>query len=308
VCPYDGPATVFENMWDTSGALQARYRDVTIVADVMTRADIAGPSSVFSALPGGLSYPYGPDLRVLHLSDGTTETLPDAANAHRVLAAGSGRIAACPDGALGFGAELLGEPRRARGPLRLTRLLPDSVDEGAAFNRQPDGASVLVALSENAPPGTVIVIEGEPLPTVRGADGRTLSAGVPSALVSSPGTRRVHLQRFTESSNELPFEVVGAATRAADLTITRLGPSSTRAGEAFNRQPDGSAALSVICSGASRTTRIVIDGDELPTIFGNQTWVTAVLPARYYARPGTRRVWLADGARRSNVAELTVTP
>jgi hypothetical protein len=69
----------------------------------------------------------------------------------------------------------------------------------------------------------------------------------------------------------------------------------------------GSFASDATCSGASRATRIVIDGEELPTIFGNQGWVTAVVPARYYARPGIRRVWLADGARKSNVAELTVT-
>lgn len=36
VCPYSGPAPVFESEWDLKGALQAIYRDPTIRADIVT--------------------------------------------------------------------------------------------------------------------------------------------------------------------------------------------------------------------------------------------------------------------------------
>jgi len=306
VCPYDGPAAIFDNMWDTTGALQALYRSSRIAADVLTRAHVPGPTALFNALPGTTSYPYRPDLLVLHLADGTTEPLPDADRARRVLAAAFQRMNACPDGVLGFGAELLDASTVAHGPGRLVRLLPESVEQGAAFNRQPDGSSVIVTLSEGSAAGTVIVFAGQPLPTAHGADGRTLTAAVPAELVSSAGPRRVHLQRSTEASNELAFVVLPAAN-AAELVLTSLHPARTRAGEPFNRQPDGGAALAVACSGATRATRIVIDGEELPTMFGSGALLTAIVPRRYWQSPGAHRVHLVEGGRTSNGAELTVT-
>ena len=36
VCPYNGPAVVFESQWDLMGALQAHYKDPTIGADIVT--------------------------------------------------------------------------------------------------------------------------------------------------------------------------------------------------------------------------------------------------------------------------------
>src|SRR5438477_7775667 len=36
VCPYEGPGIVFESQWDLKGALQAKYHDGSIKADIVT--------------------------------------------------------------------------------------------------------------------------------------------------------------------------------------------------------------------------------------------------------------------------------
>jgi asparagine synthase (glutamine-hydrolysing) len=93
-----------------------------------------------------------------------------------------------------------------------------------------------------------------------------------------------------------------------ELILESLTPSGTRAGEAFNAQPDGSSALAVSCAHAGPWTTIIVDDEELQTTFGDAHLLTAIVPEAIYSRPGQHRVRLADGDRVSNTLEFSVHP
>jgi hypothetical protein len=68
--------------------------------------------------------------------------------------------------------------------------------------------------------------------------------------------------------------------------IDSIVPAEARAGIAFNRQPDGTAAISVVGGGFVRGSVVTANRLELETAFGNEGWVTAIVPAELYARSG----------------------
>jgi hypothetical protein len=104
VCPYVGPALVFESSWDLAGALRVVYRDPRLWADVATGR--------FSVHENGLRteiyetsafYPYSTDLLLFDRRRGTVTPLID----HTVAQAYLTERMECPDGAAGGGAVAL---------------------------------------------------------------------------------------------------------------------------------------------------------------------------------------------------------
>ncbi len=62
VCPYVGPAIVFESSWDLAFALRIAYDDRTISADVVSPSFTAGPSAISTFLyDEEYDWPYGPN-------------------------------------------------------------------------------------------------------------------------------------------------------------------------------------------------------------------------------------------------------
>ena len=60
VCPFSGPAVVFETDWDLRGALQAMHGDKTILADVVgPYMRVTDEGSVTSAYGYETFYRYG---------------------------------------------------------------------------------------------------------------------------------------------------------------------------------------------------------------------------------------------------------
>lgn len=106
VCPYIGPAVVFEANWDLAGALQTVYRDPTLKADVVTprlRVTDTGIETTIYQQP--THYPYTEGLFVYHAKTGSVHPLPDVASA-RIYFASSGRMPFCPPGHEGIGVRL----------------------------------------------------------------------------------------------------------------------------------------------------------------------------------------------------------
>jgi len=103
VCPYIGPAVVFEAPWDLAGALQTIYRDPTLAADVVTpRLDVGEDGITTSIYGDSRRYPYGAALLVYNHRPGTTTPLTDAAAARAYFGiSGDGRE--CPAGREGVG-------------------------------------------------------------------------------------------------------------------------------------------------------------------------------------------------------------
>ncbi|HEX6315735.1 MAG TPA: hypothetical protein VFZ73_12785 [Gemmatimonadaceae bacterium] len=106
VCPYVGPAVVFEANWDLAGALHTLYRDPTLKADVVTpRLTVTSDAIVTTIYQQPTSYPYANELFVYHAGTGAVHRLPDAAAA-RAYFAQSTHAAACPPAQEGVGVRL----------------------------------------------------------------------------------------------------------------------------------------------------------------------------------------------------------
>ncbi|MEZ5403068.1 MAG: hypothetical protein R2729_25540 [Bryobacteraceae bacterium] len=76
------------------------------------------------------------------------------------------------------------------------------------------------------------------------------------------------------------------AVAAPPPTLSSVDPPGTRAGLAFNKQPDGSSALAATGSGFAPGAAITANGQRLETVFGNEGWLTANVPASIYATAG----------------------
>ena len=106
VCPYVGPAIVFEAHWDLAGALQLIYRDATLKANVVTpRMRIEADALSFTLYNRPTRYPYSPRLLVYDARSGEAQPLPDRDTAERWLGK-SLRAWSCPPGHEGIGVEV----------------------------------------------------------------------------------------------------------------------------------------------------------------------------------------------------------
>jgi hypothetical protein len=100
VCPYVGPAIVFESSWDLAGALRVLYRDGRLRADVTTgRFSIHDDGVRTTIYRDSQFYPYGPNLLLFDDRRGTVIELTDA----NVARAHLSENVRCPEGIAGRG-------------------------------------------------------------------------------------------------------------------------------------------------------------------------------------------------------------
>jgi hypothetical protein len=101
----------------------------------------------------------------------------------------------------------------------------------------------------------------------------------------------------------------GAASSGPPVVVS-LSPGTTPAGTGFNVQPDGSAALGVVCKDADDKTIIVFASRPLPTLKaqGPTCFITATVPKDLFSTPGSYPVFLRNGAGESNRLDFVVKP
>ena len=112
VCPYEGPAIVFESSWDLAGAVQVAYDDPTLSADVTTSTMTVGSEGIETTVYGGPGtaafHPYRQRLLVYDRASGSVVVLADERAALEYFGTrdpqGSAR---CPTGVPGYGELLL---------------------------------------------------------------------------------------------------------------------------------------------------------------------------------------------------------
>lgn len=93
----------------------------------------------------------------------------------------------------------------------------------------------------------------------------------------------------------------------APLLLKIVSPASAKkGGDGFYKQPDGTVALGVTSENASRATSIFINGEKLPTTYGNPTFLSAIVPSSVVDKAGAYEIHLSDGKRTSNKMQLTV--
>lgn len=112
-----------------------------------------------------------------------------------------------------------------------------------------------------------------------------------------------------------PSPIPGAATTSvpASIRIDSLNPNATIEGKAFNPQPDGQAALSIVGAsipeGATLLWREQGNDQALDLVGGGKLgWAAATVPAKLYGSPGTATLLVRspDGKVTSNALEFTV--
>jgi hypothetical protein len=103
--------------------------------------------------------------------------------------------------------------------------------------------------------------------------------------------------------------IFAGCKKAAPLILKEIGPTKTKAGQAFNVQPGGGAAMWLKTENATKTTVVVWGETKLRTTFVNSQELTAaVAPEDLYSKPGKCQIYLLDtktGAK-SNSLVFTV--
>ncbi len=97
----------------------------------------------------------------------------------------------------------------------------------------------------------------------------------------------------------------GCKKSNAPILLKEVGPAKTKAGQAFNVQPDGVSAIWAVSENATPSTVIVWGDRQLKaSVFHNPKLLTAVVPKELYAKPGQIQVYLTDtktGVRSNSV-------
>lgn len=106
VCPYEGPAPVFENHWDLWGALRVELDRPDVQADVRTTRLTLTDRDIETQIYGMPKvHPYGPSTLLVDV-EGNVTVLVDRASAEAALASSPFDPASCP-GSPGRGEDLL---------------------------------------------------------------------------------------------------------------------------------------------------------------------------------------------------------
>jgi hypothetical protein len=105
-CPYVGPGIVFESNWDLAGALETRYGDPTVRADVVSASLSVDEDGLSTRLYADhiARYEYDRRLLVFDARDSAVRPIPDADAARAWW--NTRREPACPRGAAGYGTVL----------------------------------------------------------------------------------------------------------------------------------------------------------------------------------------------------------
>ncbi len=95
-------------------------------------------------------------------------------------------------------------------------------------------------------------------------------------------------------------------------TLVRLYPSSFKAGEKFNVQPNGAQAIGADCRNVSGGAMLIVGSHNLPAVVAQGTppncGISAILPADVIDTPGVYPVSVKDRSGESNRLDLTVRP
>lgn len=104
VCPYRGPAVVFESNWDLAGVLMMHYGDVSLRADVVTPNMRVEPEGIYTTINGNQSfYPYA-KLYVYHYGRDLVYSLADFESARIYFQNFTPDFSnGCPPGSSGYG-------------------------------------------------------------------------------------------------------------------------------------------------------------------------------------------------------------
>ncbi len=110
------------------------------------------------------------------------------------------------------------------------------------------------------------------------------------------------------SSSEPPSGGPAADAHAAKqggLKLLKFGPTDIRAGQVFNKQPDGGSAIWANTENATPKTVLVLNDVRLKSApRPDGKLVTAAVPASLYEKPGSYTLYLLDEKTNEKSNEL----
>ncbi len=108
MCPYVGPAVVFESSWDLQGALMTHFGTSEIYADVITPETKIDEDGIHPVLYGNYThYPFGENTFIYNVEQRSSYRLHDAAAARQYFRTyNPGQNDECPDGTAGVGVRI----------------------------------------------------------------------------------------------------------------------------------------------------------------------------------------------------------
>ena len=167
---------------------------------------------------------------------------------------------------------------------------PQSTEQGAKFNVQPDGHSGLWFSAENVPSWVQVLIDGAPAPTTVSERGFTsgLFGEMQERILSTPGSYAIELhdpmRDITQHIGDLEVRPLAERALLADGTrsqvfcpVTSWGPEETTVGVPANAQPDGSQGMWFLLPCAPSRVQLVFGDDRLPAT-RTERGVTARVP------------------------------
>jgi hypothetical protein len=224
------------------------------------------------------------------------------------------RLAALHVALLGFEASEPAEPgfeqSREGRLVRVRDQNPGSAKRGEPLTHPTLPDNVLSFRTSRRPPNRLmLVVEGHQRPISAGAEGFSVTLNDAALAAIARAGDEVDLWLYDPVAQRR--QMVGtllleepAGNEDGFCKPTDWGARATRAGEAFNEQPDGSAAFWIQARCFPEQTVVVFDNVELPTTLQpDEGLITARLPdPTLYARPGEYRIELLD--RDSGAAQL----
>lgn len=156
------------------------------------------------------------------------------------------------------------------------------------------------------PSSAVVRLNGDSLATTFESS-TTLAADVPPTFVREPGFYPLTVE--TESgqlSNTVSLHVI--PTHSEPL-IKQFFPDPIRAGQSFNTQPDGGAALGIVGANFLSGAVVEINGQLKKTTFTGNTQLTVEMPDSLFAQPGELRITVRNpDGRISQPVALKIIP
>lgn len=200
-------------------------------------------------------------------------------------------------------------PNEAAAPVVIADVLswgPQTTEQGAKFNVQPDGHSGLWFQADNVPSWVKVRIDGVEAPTQISEKGFTsgLFGDVQERILATPGSYPIELYDPMRDVVQLigQFEVRPMAERALRpdgsrsevfCPVETWGPDRTTAGTAANAQPDGAQGMWFTLPCAPANVQLVFGDDRLPTT-RTERGVTARVPLALLATSGKVALKLRD--------------
>ncbi len=105
--------------------------------------------------------------------------------------------------------------------------------------------------------------------------------------------------------------VFASCSSQKPLLLKKYGPTDIKAGQIFNKQPNGESAIWTQTENATLSTVLVLNGVPLDTAPQQDgTLVTAVVPRALYEKPGEYSLYLLDKKtnQKSNELKVIVNP